>query len=198
MVVLIINNSSKKKIKKRTKTLIKIVQNYGFSTIIISSNTELNQVLSNEKNKIKGIILGGGPLQLSEKICINDISQNLSVLLNFAKIPILGICFGMQVMTIAYGGTVENLKNEFKHKIGLTCHDKKSLLFDGIKEKFNTYEYHYDYVTEIPHNFNIIAKSDDNIIYGMENTKLKRWAVQFHPECLKDTRKIIYNFLSFL
>jgi GMP synthase (glutamine-hydrolysing) len=198
MVVLIINNSSKEKIKKRTKKLIKIVEKYGFSTIVLSSNIELNKLLLNDKSKIKGIILSGGPLQLSDKICANDISQNINVLLNFPNIPILGICFGMQVMALAYGGKIDNLKKNYKKTTGFTYHEQKSFLFNGINTKFNTYEYHFDYITESPVNFNIIAKSDDNIIYGIENIELKRWGLQFHPECLKETRKIIFNFLSLL
>ena len=124
MVVLIINNSSKEKIKKRTKKLIKIVEKYGFSTIVLSSNIELNKLLLNDKSKIKGIILSGGPLQLSDKICANDISQNINVLLNFPNIPILGICFGMQVMALAYGGKIDNLKKNYKKLLVLHIMNK--------------------------------------------------------------------------
>jgi GMP synthase (glutamine-hydrolysing) len=191
MTILIVNNNSKNSIGKTTRKLIEIIED----VIIISSVSELNVAIQN-KDKIKGIVLSGGSLLLSEKICMYDTSLNISILLYFPNIPILGICYGMQIMAIEYGGKVSRLKNPKMGIIGSTCHNN-STLFKGINNKFNTFQLHSDYVSSVPINFKITAMSNDNIVYGFESIELKRWGVQFHPECLDETKQIIHNFLSF-
>ena len=66
-----------------------------------------------------------------------------------------------------------------------------------ILKNINAFESHRDKLVEVPPNFNIISTSNDGIIQGIENTQLNRWGVQFHPEGLETSNKIILNFVNY-
>lgn len=142
----------------------------------------------NEKG-VKGIVLSGGPnsvynteLELDNEIFNGDI-------------PILGICFGFQLMAKFLGGEVK--KGE-KGEFGLTRIKivKESVLFEGLEKEEKVWMSHHDVVTRLPEDFVVTAISENGFIAGAQSLEKPFFAVQFHPE-VSHTEKgqlIIENF----
>jgi len=162
-----------------------------FSEII--SHKKLNIKNIKEQN-ISGIVLSGGPLNVYQK---DKFSFNKKILK--LKIPILGICFGHQILSKELGGIV---KKSNHREFGLAEISKvsKSLLtknFFNIKNKNNVWMSHADQVSKMPKNFKVVASSKNSKLAIIENIKDKFYGVQFHPEVTHTNKgKILFrNFL---
>ena len=139
----------------------------------------------------KGIIFTGGPASVYEEdapTCDKEIF-NLGV-------PILGICYGMQLMSETLGGKVQKgTKKEYgETEVNL---DNTSLLFDGFDKTNICLMSHTDLVKDLPNGFNIIANTSNCAIAGIENKEKGFYGIQFHPEVNNTVNgtKIIRNFL---
>lgn len=143
-----------------------------------------------EKKPI-GIIFTGGPNSVYDK---NAPRVNREIF--DMGIPVLGICYGDQLMAYNLGGKVEGaLVREYgKTFIKL---DSKSLIFDGIYEEAQCYMSHTDQISILPKGFSVIAESDTCPIAAMANDEKRLYGVQFHPEVEHTPfgRKMIKNFL---
>lgn len=143
-----------------------------------------------EKNP-KGIIFTGGPASVYEEDapCCDKEIFNLGI-------PILGICYGMQLMSQTLGG---NVKKGTKKEYGETevNLDNSSLLFSGFNKTNICLMSHTDLVDKLPDGFNIIANTSNCAIAGIENKEKKFYGIQFHPEVNNTVNgtKIIRNFL---
>ncbi len=145
-------------------------------------------------NSTKGIILSGGPLNVYE---IKKYSFDKKIIQKGK--PILGICFGHQILSKLNGGKVKQSKHR---EFGLANIIKKkdSLLTKNFfnKKKFTkVWMSHADQVSKLPKNFNIIASSQNSRFAIVENNSKKFYGVQFHPEVThtENGKKIISNFL---
>ncbi len=162
--------------------------------------------ISAEKLKAyKAIVLSGGPQNLSAS---GNVRKGLSfgtkdspLLLADPKVyalgvPVLGICYGMQLMAHQLGGRV---KAGDKREYGPTkITVSKSKLFAGLTPKQMTWMSHGDQVTKIPAGFAITAKSDSVHVVAMEDAKRRLYGIQFHPE-VKHTEhgmQVLENFLK--
>ncbi len=139
----------------------------------------------------KGIILSGGPESVTKSF-----TPRIPKIVFDMKIPILGICYGMQTLAEQMGGQVVSVeKKEFGHaKLTITS---KSKLFDGIPDKINVWMSHGDQLQDIPDDFELIASTDSAPIAAMQNIQQEIYAVQFHPEVThtKHGMKILNNFI---
>lgn len=124
-----------------------------------------------------GIVFSGGPnsVYADNAFKIDPEIFNLGI-------PILGICYGMQLMTKELGGRVEKSINSEYGKAIMTVTKSSSVLFEGLPVEQQVWMSHGDYVTEVPTGFEIVATSSDCPIAAMENADKKFYAVQFHPE----------------
>ncbi len=153
--------------------------------------TKINEIVS-LNSEISGVILSGSPASIDEK---NPpiIDQRLFDY----KIPILGICYGMQMLTEILGGKVgPGDKREYGDTLLKIKRD--SILFKGIKEKrFSVWMSHYDTVLKMPSGFVSTSTTDTIPVASMENKKKRIYAVQFHPEVshTKNGNKILKNFV---
>lgn len=194
---LIIDNTKNLSLAYMTPKLIKILLELNLKYKILSTRIEVNNFLNtSEKENIKGIIISGGPLCLSDELNISSINKNIAIFLSFPNIPILGICFGFQIMASIYGGRIISMN---KKKEGLTrirkIDNSEILNIKNINE--NVYQCHKDKLIEVPPNFKIVAfDNNENIIQCIESKKLKRYGVQFHPEAIESTHYIIKNFIK--
>ena len=117
----------------------------------------------------------------------------------YNKIPILGICLGHQAIAIAFGGNVIN-SNEISHGKVVKIIHEKSKIFDSIPDEFMATRYHSLMIdgTSLSMDIRIIAKTDNDIIMGVEHKNSKLFGLQFHPESIetKYGMKMIENFLN--
>jgi GMP synthase (glutamine-hydrolysing) len=139
----------------------------------------------------KGIIFSGGPASVLDEgapFCDKEVF-NLGV-------PILGICYGMQLMGVMLGGSVERAaQREYgKNDIALNTDGK---LFSGIDKDTTCWMSHTYFVSELPEGFSCIASSSNCCNAAMENKEKKFYGVQFHPEVSHTPRgmEVLRNFL---
>jgi len=174
-----------------TKLIARRVRDLGVFSEIISIK-DLNKI--KDYRHIKGIILSGGPSTVTKKTY-----QSIPKEVLLKKIPILGICYGLQLIAKLFGGTVKasNKKREFGR--ANLFKKKKSLLINNF---FNTknksvWMSHQDAVIRIPKNFKVIASTKDSKLAIIENTKKKIFGIQFHPEVThtENGKKIFKNFI---
>jgi len=144
-----------------------------------------------KKKNIKGIILSGGPSSVYDK---NAPTLNLD-LLNL-DIPILGVCYGLQLLLSKTGGTISKGEiGEYGHSI--INQVNKNNLFENIPNQINVWMSHTDKVEKLTKNWKVLAISKNNIISAIRHTQKSIYAVQFHPEVTHTEYgiKIISNFL---
>ncbi|MDR0485779.1 MAG: glutamine-hydrolyzing GMP synthase [Elusimicrobiota bacterium] len=139
----------------------------------------------------KGIILSGGYGSVYEKNALKPDEKLWSL-----PIPILGICYGAQLIAQKFGGKVVPSK---MREFGLASISvkKDSALMEGLNEKEDVWMSHGDKISKIPLGFQIAANSDNSPLAAIENKSKQIYGVQFHPE-VKHTEngsKILSNFL---
>ena len=143
---------------------------------------------------VKGIILSGGPLNVYQ---INKYSFDNKILQ--LNVPVLGICFGHQILSKLNGGKVKQSKHR---EFGLANIYKinDSLLttsFFNKKKPKKVWMSHADQVSKIPKNFKVVASSTNSKFAIVENKTKKLYGVQFHPEVThtENGKKLISNFI---
>ena len=146
--------------------------------------------IKNGEEKVKGIIFSGGPASVYEKDAptVNPQVFNLNL-------PILGICYGMQLITHLNGGKVEKADSREFGKAVLEVENNDNPLFTGVKKSSNIWMSHNDHITELPTGFEIIAKTDSSIAAITNNNGI--YALQFHPEVVHSEcgTQILENFV---
>lgn len=168
--------------------IVRRVRDLGVYSFIVSYDYDLDKL---NKDEIKGIILSGGPS------CVNDLnSPKLNPKIFEFNVPILGICYGMQLLAKYFGGEVKsNIFKEFGNTKIILNNDCS--LFFGINNEVSVFMSHSDSVINLPNGFNILASSLDNKIEAFSNESSNIYGVQFHIE-VNDTptgKNIFSNFL---
>ena len=139
----------------------------------------------------KGIIFTGGPASVYEEgapKCDKEIF-NLGI-------PILGICYGMQLMTNTLNGEVQRANKREYGETNVQI-DNDSKLFQGLEEENICLMSHTDFVAKVPEGFKKIGSTENCPIAAMENEEKGFYGIQFHPEVnnTKNGTKIIRNFI---
>jgi len=139
----------------------------------------------------KGIILSGGPLSVYDEGAPEIDKEILNL-----KIPMLGICYGLQLICINFGGKVEPAVDREYGKAVLRIIDDSDIL-TGIDDASVVWMSHGDYLTDIPSGFKIIGESDHSPICAISSDVKRIYGLQFHPEVAhtEEGKKIIDNFL---
>ena len=125
---------------------------------------------------VKGIVFSGGPKSVYEADAFNCDPEIFSM-----GLPILGICYGMQLTSKFYGGVIEKGTTKEYGKMPIHVEDD-CLLFDGLPKTQDVWMSHGDHVARHPENFRMAAKSDNGLAAAIYNPELKTYLVQFHPE----------------
>lgn len=174
-----------------TQLIARKIREEGIYSEILPPDTRTDYILQPE---VKGIVLSGGPSSVFEK----GAPRCATEIINSGK-PILGICYGMQLMARMLGGKVIRAD---KREYGLTEMkvEKSNDLFAGFTEnsRVNVWMSHWDQVVELPQEFEVLASSENTKIAAMGNHASHLYAVQFHPEVHHTERggDILKNFLS--
>ncbi len=174
-----------------TQLIARRIREFGvFSELISHKKVKSSQIKSN----VKGIIFSGGPLNVYQ-LTSNTFDKKI---LNLG-IPILGICFGHQILSKFNGGKVK--KSKYR-EFGLANIYKKnnSVLIEGFFNRNKTKKVwmsHADQVSKLPKTFKVIASSKNSKFTIVESKTKKFFGVQFHPEVThtENGKKIIYNFI---
>lgn len=111
-----------------------------------------------------------------------DARLALEVIREFGnRIPILGICLGMQVLAIAFGGMVDRAPEPVHGKVSLVHHQGTGL-FEGLPSPLQAGRYHSLRVTKVPECMDVTAHTEDGLVMGLRHQTLPLAGVQFHPD----------------
>ncbi|MCR4924859.1 MAG: glutamine-hydrolyzing GMP synthase [Clostridiales bacterium] len=156
---------------------------------ILPYTTDIEEI---KKNNYTGIIFTGGPNSVFDMASPHYTKEILSL-----GIPILGICYGCQLISWMADGVVETAEQSEYGKIELSIKKADSLIFKDIPEKSVVWMSHTDRIKQVPQGFEITASTDACPIAAMENAEKKIYAVQFHPEVTHSEfgSQMLKNFL---
>ena len=174
-----------------TQLIARRVREIGvYSEIVSHKNIKLKDI----DQTIKGIILSGGPLNVYQ---INKYSFDKKILQ--LKIPVLGICFGHQILSKLNGGKVKQSKHREFGLANIYKKNNSQLTTNFFKKskKKKVWMSHADQVSRIPKNFRVVASSTNSKFAIVEDKIKKFYGVQFHPEVThtENGKKLISNFV---
>jgi GMP synthase (glutamine-hydrolysing) len=175
-----------------TQLIARRIREFGvFSEIISHKKININKII---KENICGMVLSGGPLNVYEN---NKFRFDRKILK--LGVPILGICFGHQILSKELGGKVK--KSKYR-EFGLATISKvsNSILTKNFFTKVNTnnvWMSHADQVSKMPKGFKIVASTKNSKLTIIENSKDNFYGVQFHPEVTHTPKGkiLLRNFL---
>ena len=174
-----------------TKLIARRIRDFGVFSEIITIG-DFYKI--NDFTVIKGIILSGGPSTVTKKKYLSIPKE-----IFLKKIPILGICYGLQLISKIFGGSIKSSRKKREFGRAILYKKKSSLL---IKNFFNkkiksVWMSHQDAVTKLPRGFKLVASTKESKLTIIENTQSKIYGVQFHPEVThtENGKEIFKNFL---
>ena len=175
-----------------TKLIARRIRDFGVFSEILTIN-DLYKIKNYKQ--IKGIILSGGPSTVTKR-------KHLSIPKEIfqKKIPILGICYGLQLISKLFGGSIKSTKIKREFGRADLFIKKESLLtknFFGRKKNKSVWMSHQDAVIKLPKGFKLIASTKKSKFTIIEKTKDKIFGIQFHPEIThtENGKQIFNNFL---
>jgi len=171
-----------------TQLIARSIREENILSKIVTHSITANEV---EAQLPIGIILSGGPMSVYD----ND-APLLDPRIFELGIPILGICYGLQILSYTLGGKVESADDREYGK-AIVSHNGESSLFNGVSSDTTVWMSHGDHVTAPPQGFEVIASSENCPISAIENIGKRMYGVQFHPEVMHslEGKKVLKNFL---
>ncbi|HEY0047807.1 MAG TPA: glutamine-hydrolyzing GMP synthase [Pyrinomonadaceae bacterium] len=158
-----------------TQLIARRVREQGVYCEIVPFTFPLEKIVG---RKPKGVILSGGPNSVYEA----DAPRLAADFYNQIDVPLLGICYGMQLLAKDLNGQVEpSAKREYgRAKLKVT--NAKAKLFRDIHSEIEVWMSHGDHVVTVPSGFETVASSDGGAITAIEDTERRIFGLQFHPE----------------
>ena len=172
-----------------TQVIARRIRECKVYSLILPYNTPAGEISAMNP---KGIILSGGPSSVySRKAPLPD--KKIFEL----GIPILGICFGLQVMAKYLNGKVERGQKREYGKGTLSVKKSRCRLFAGLPKQLQVWNSHGDKLTELPQGFKTLATTENSKFAAIENAKAHFFGLQFHPEVVHTPKgkTIISNFV---
>ncbi|PJB77602.1 MAG: glutamine-hydrolyzing GMP synthase [Acidobacteria bacterium CG_4_9_14_3_um_filter_49_7] len=171
-----------------TKLILRRIREHHIYSEIVPINTTVEKI---REMAPAAIILSGGPRSVYEEGAFHADPELFSM-----GIPVLGICYGMQLMAHLLNGKVA-ASNDREYGRATAKFRTDSPLFQGIKAESVAWMSHGDKVEAVPPGFRAIAETDTTPIAAMENSEKRLYAVQFHPEVTHTEmgQDILKNFL---
>ena len=164
------------------------IRNLGVYAKLVPPTVSVREM---KKNRPEGIIFSGGPKSVysSDAFAIKKAILNLNV-------PILGICYGHQLIAKMLGGKVVPGSKEYGRETLIQT--SRSKILKGLDKKEQVWASHGDEVTQAPKGFKVVGKTEKCKIAVFENDKRKIYGIQFHPEAHHTPKgnQILKNFLK--
>jgi GMP synthase (glutamine-hydrolysing) len=172
-----------------TKLIARKVRECRVYSEIIPCTADISKVKGD--NSLKGIILSGGPAS----VYLNN-APALSRQILELKVPVLGICYGLQLLSYHFKGEVTSgkIREYGKTKIHAVA---STVLFNKIKNEFTVWMSHGDHIKKLPKQFKVTSRSQNGLISSFQNEEHRIYGVQFHPEVnhTEHGKTILMNFL---
>lgn len=171
-----------------TRLIARRLREQNVFSVILQADSSLSEILTHDP---RGVVLSGGP-----KSVYDADTPGLPEGLLDAGLPLLGICYGMQLLAKAAGGEVVASTVREYGKAPLTGY--RGELFAGVEGEFVAWMSHGDSVTRLPEGFQVAASTQDTEVAAMEHPGRGLYGMQFHPE-VQHTPKgylLLENFLS--
>ncbi len=140
----------------------------------------------------KGIILTGGP-----NSCYDEKAPTYSKELFELGIPVLGLCYGAQLMMHVLGGKVETALVGEYGKTDLIIDKTDSAIYAGVSDNLVCWMSHFDYISKVAPGFEIVSHTDNCPVAAAQNVEANLYAIQYHPEVLhtQSGTKMLSNFV---
>jgi GMP synthase (glutamine-hydrolysing) len=150
--------------------------------------------VADEPTDIEKIILSGGPKSVYNRT--PGLSEKMIGYAVEKDIPLLGVCFGHQLLAYMLGGKVEQGKSA-EYGVTRIVVDEADVLFKDVPKQFDAWASHFDEVTELPKDFVKLAHAEQCSVEAMRHKKRPWFGLQFHPEVwhTEHGEKILGNFL---
>jgi len=142
---------------------------------------------------IKGVILSGSPHSVRQE---NPLNPDLSAIKG--KLPLLGICYGAQLLAHFYGGEVGKSNSREYGRANLSFVEDNNPLFKTISNESQVWMSHADTILKVPENYNVIASTHDVKVAGFAINNEQTWGIQFHPEVFHSSEgaTLLQNFVK--
>lgn len=186
--------------------MILIIDNYDSFTYnlvhLVAEHTDDYKVVRNDAISIEeikelapsGILISPGPGRPADAGITQDAVRSFS-----SDIPILGVCLGHQAIGEVFGGKVVHAPKLMHGKTSTITHNGKGM-FAGVENGFTATRYHSLVLEDgsIPDDFEITARSDDDVVMGIRHHEFPLEGIQFHPESLLTIagEKLIANWIA--
>jgi len=192
-MILIIDNGS-----QYTHLIKRTCRELGFEGEMLYNKAPYQQVEELLKGGIARIILSGGPSSVYSD------PPNLSSIIaarvrdGEIKLPLLGVCYGHQMIAHVFGAKVAKGKSA-EYGLGEVAIDAEDAIFKGVPKKIRAWVSHFDEAKELPKGFTNLAHSESCAIEAMRHDKMPIFSVQFHPEVwhTEHGEDILRNFLEY-
>lgn len=171
-----------------THLIARRIREFGVYSELLACTAKISEL----SFKPKGVILSGGPYSVYE-----NGSPHVDPAVWDLKVPVLGICYGLQEISHTRGGKVEACdKKEFGHA-NITISAPDSLLFKGIAKEISVWMSHGDQVTQIPEGFRVVASTPTAPFAAVERAHDRTYGIQFHPEVTHTPqgKQLLENFV---
>ena len=150
------------------------LRDFGIYSELLPHDISMDRI---KQIKPKGIIFSGGPNSIYDQNALKVDPEIFKL-----GIPILGICYGMQLMTSYLNGKVEKAANSEYGRADIEVEDTNSVLFAGLPKDEYVWMSHGDLVTGAPAGFETVASSKNCPIAAIANDQAKMYGIQFHAE----------------
>lgn len=206
-MIVVIDNTRNQKVKMFFPKLINYLDSENIKHCVVEGDinglNDLKKILKNKRVRINGIIMSGSPIMLNDTSNVEDYICNLYCLKNLIDIPILGICFGCQLINVFFGGTLYDMSEVKCEKMHIeTTKSSNADNKDAIwKSLDGNAQFCCRYLPEcVPKkHFDILMLVNENNIKlpcVIQHNKRNIIGVMFHPEALKRTHKVLDEFIE--
>jgi len=175
-----------------TQLIARRIRELGVYSEVLGSHEPAEAVLG---RKPAGIVLSGGPQSVFE-----EGAPTLDLRILEAGVPVLGICYGMQIMGRILGGKVEHAKGREYGSARVELHEADDPLFRSLASPMDVWMSHGDHVVESPPGFRVLASTRNAPVAAMGDPERGLYGIQFHPEVAHTPRgrDLLDNFLRVL
>ena len=172
-----------------TQLIARRIREAGVYCEILPFNTSATEIASRQP---RGLILSGGPSSVYDE----NAPRSEREVVDESHCPVLGICYGLQLMAHQLGGKVQPSPSREYGYARLTVVNGETALFTGLPREMDVWLSHGDHVTKLPEGFQVTATTND-AVNAFENPARRIFGVQFHPEVAHTPlgAQILRNFL---